>query len=143
MNKKLIWILLLLITIIMSSCTKQPTACIKEHCFEIEISKTQQTREIGLMHKEYMESNKGMLFIFDRPDNYPFWMKNTIIPLDIIWINSNQEIAHIEEAIPCKNDPCQIYNPNKKALYVLEINQGISKNYKFEEGNKVILKNIN
>jgi len=77
------------------------------------------------MFREKLDSNKGMLFIFDREGEYPFWMKNTLIPLDIIWINEKKEVVFISENTqPCEKDPCLSVNPGKNAEYILEVNGG-------------------
>jgi uncharacterized protein len=111
-----------------SPSTKQEI-CIKQFCFEIEIASTASERQLWLMYREYLGEWSGMLFVFPEPGIYPFWMKNTLIPLDMIWINSNNEIIDIQEAAPCTKDPCPSYPPKGTASYVLEINQGISKKY--------------
>ena len=51
-----------------------------------------------------------------------FWMKNTLIPLDMIWIDSDLTVVDIQYAVPCESDPCTIYTPAKEAIYVLEVN---------------------
>lgn len=91
----------------------------------VEIADTPQEREIGLMRRENLCENCGMFFIFENADYYNFWMKNTKIPLDIIFINSDFEIIDIISASPCGIDLCQTYTPKQKALYVLEINEGL------------------
>lgn len=79
------------------------------------------------MERENLDSNRGMLFIFDQESKHYFWMKNTLIPLDIIWINSNKEVVYMEKNVPaCQVDPCLSYGPDKEAKYVLEINAGQS-----------------
>ena len=69
-------------------------------------------------------------------------MKNTLIPLDIIWINENLTIVDIQTATPCKKEPCKIYSPADSANYVLEINAKKSKELGFETGTKVEIKNL-
>ena len=81
-----------------------------------------------------------ILFIFPKEDNYNFWMKNTLIPLDIIWISKNEEIVFIEKnVLPCKEDPCQIYTSPKKVLYVLEINSGQTEEIRINIGDKIMI----
>ncbi|MEK6889556.1 MAG: DUF192 domain-containing protein [Nanoarchaeota archaeon] len=112
--------------------------CLKETCFQVEIADTLELRQQGLMYREQLTSNKGMLFIFDEEGIYPFWMKNTLIPLDIIWINENKEVVYIQEnALPCKEEICTSYNPNKKAKYILEINSGLANKFNITMGNKL------
>ena len=89
------------------------------------------------MFRESMNLDKGMLFIFDEEKEHPFWMKNTLIPLDIIWINQDREIVFIEKnAQPCP-EKCKIIIPSKKAKYVLEINGGLADKIGIELGKKL------
>ncbi len=104
-----------------------PTKDIKVsgHTVHVEIANTNKTRQIGLMNRDSMPAQNGMLFTFDREGIYTIWMKNTRIPLDIIWIDSAYKIVYIKEnAQPCKNINCEIHAPTKKARYVLETNAG-------------------
>jgi len=103
-----------------------PQICCNWLCFDLELAQTDEEREQGLMQRNYLEGNKGMLFIFSDEGIYPFRMKNTLIWLDIIRLDSNFQIVDIQEAIPCREEPCSSYVPSFKAQYVLEINQGIS-----------------
>ena len=115
--------------------------CFKENCFIVEIADTDEKRAQGLMFRKYLEENKGMFFVFEEEGIYPFWMKNTLIPLDIIWINSNKEIVFIKEnALPCKVDPCESIDPKTNALYVLEVNSNIVKETGIKIGDKVRFK---
>ncbi|MBI9065985.1 MAG: DUF192 domain-containing protein [Salinivirgaceae bacterium] len=89
---------------------------------EIEIADTYESREQGLMHRKSMQENHGMLFIFDTEERQSFWMKNTNIPLDLIFVNNDLHIVHI-----VKN--CQPYSlkaiPSfEYARYVVEVNAG-------------------
>ena len=78
------------------------------------------------MFREKLEENNGMIFIFEQENEIAFWMKNTLIPLDIIFIGKNFKIVDIKNAVPCKQDPCQLYKPQKSAQYVLEVNSGFA-----------------
>jgi uncharacterized membrane protein (UPF0127 family) len=116
-------------------------ACINGNCFNIEIAESSEKRSRGLMYRENLDQNSGMLFIFDQEKEYSFWMKNTLIPLDIIWLNKDMEVVYIEENVqPCKKDPCRRYKPNKLAKYVLELNAGQTEKVGIKIGNKLILK---
>jgi hypothetical protein len=64
------------------------------------------------MHREHLPEKSGMLFVFQQSSPYGFWMKNTLIPLDMIWIDQNQKIIDIQQAIPCTADPCPSYKPS-------------------------------
>ncbi|MCK5332585.1 DUF192 domain-containing protein [Candidatus Parcubacteria bacterium] len=113
--------------------------CIENNCFLVEIANTYQKREKGLINRENMLSDSGMLFIFTRKGNHNFWMKNTLIPLDIIWIDENMKIIYIEKnAQPCNVEPCETFGPNQKAKYVLEINGGLVGEMEIEVGDVVV-----
>ena len=100
--------------------------CIWSHCFDIEVADNDLLRQQWLMYRQNLPSQSGMLFVFDQDRKYPFWMKNTLIPLDIIWINRENKIVDIKTVQPCTSDPCPTYEPSADALYVLEINAGLS-----------------
>jgi uncharacterized membrane protein (UPF0127 family) len=111
--------------------------CIKNSCFSVEIAATQSQRQYGLMDREHLDPDRGMLFVFENEGNHRFWMKNTLIPLDIIWVNSSQDIVHIERnAQPCTSGYCPSFDPGKNASYVLEINGGLSEKYSINVGDK-------
>jgi uncharacterized protein len=112
------------------SC-KQPVSmskvCFEDKCFNVEVVTTQKEMIKGLQFRQNLEENNGMLFIFSRVGIYRFWMKDTLIPLDIIWLNPKQEIVYLAKKVPpCRQDPCPSYSPETNALYVLEINSGLS-----------------
>ena len=129
MRKKILLIVILVIAAGAAAVLtkeKPNRVCFKNHCFDVELAKTAAEISRGLMFKENLGQNKGMLFAFEKESEYPFWMKNTLIPLDIIWINENKEVVFIEKnAQPCKKEICESINPGQKAKYVLEINKGL------------------
>lgn len=103
--------------------------CFGSNCFSIEVVDTPSTREKGLMNRSHLADDSGMLFIFDSEQIYPFWMKNTLIPLDMIWLDKDKKVVFIfNNAVPCEGDPCPIINPNIAAKYVVELNSGTAKN---------------
>ena len=114
--------------------------CFNEKCFEVEIADTDEERTKGLMFRKTLDENRGMLFIFEEERVYPFWMKNTLIPLDIIWLNRYGKVVFIAKVLPCEVEPCQIHNPEKEALYVLEVNSGISDEIGIKIGDTVKFK---
>jgi uncharacterized membrane protein (UPF0127 family) len=92
---------------------------------EVEVADTESERSKGLMDRETMEANKGMLFIFENDSFSGFWMKNTLISLDMIFIDNDEKIVYIEhEAQPCEEDPCRVYSPGVTYRYVVEVNGG-------------------
>lgn len=109
--------------------------CFKSKCFDVEIAENQEEWEKGLMFKESLDKNSGMLFVFPEEEIYSFWMKDTLIPLDIIWINADKEIVFIKrDAQPCLEEPCESFTPNEKAKYVLEMNAGMAEKVGLEIG---------
>lgn len=145
MDRRIALILLLLMFIIpVSGCLSRQGAadedmvCISGQCFTVEVVDTAGTRALGLMHRDSLDQDRGMLFIFDYAGTYPFWMKNTLIPLDIIWIGSDMRIVAISKNTPpCEADPCPLYEPGVKSLYALEINAGLSDMHGFDVGDSV------
>ena len=108
--------------------------------FKAEIADNFIERAKGLMFRKDMPQENGMFFVFPSENYYGFWMMNTSIPLDIIWIGSNKTIVHIEKnAQPCLLN-CTTYKPDEKAMYVLEINGNLAKKYDIKVGDKVSFK---
>lgn len=92
----------------------------------IEIADNDAERQMGLMNRSFMNNSQAMLFIFDVEEPQAFWMKNTIIPLDIIYVNSNKEIVSIAantEPYSEKSLPS-----GRPAIYVVEVNGGFAIN---------------
>lgn len=108
--------------------------CFDEICINAEIVDAPESRALGLMFREELGENEGMFFVFDKVGHYPFWMKNTLIPLDIIWLDSDYKIVHIAQAEPCEKDPCVVYDPVVDSLYVVEVNKGFSEEHGIEVG---------
>jgi len=101
------------------------TVCFGKNCFNVEIAKTVAQREAGLMNRAKLDKDKGMLFVFNKEGIHPFWMKNTLISLDIIWIGSNSKVVFIIQNVqPCTTLICPSVVPNLKAKYVIELNSG-------------------
>jgi len=136
-----LFILVIIITgvILINDNTKEQTkVCFQNHCFDVELAAEPQKLSRGLMFREQLDLDKGMLFIFEKEGEYPFWMKNTLIPLDIIWINENKEVVFISDNTqPCEDSFCPSINPEKNARYVLEINGGISRKINLVVGDKM------
>lgn len=91
----------------------------------VEVVSEPATRAQGLMFRSSLSENRGMLFLFPDAGEHSFWMKNTLIPLDIIWLDSGRTIVHIERDVPpCVADPCRSYSPASAAIHVLELAAG-------------------
>jgi uncharacterized membrane protein (UPF0127 family) len=101
----------------------------------VEVASDDPTREQGLMYRDHLAENRGMIFLFPQAGEYPFWMKNTLIPLDMIWMDAEHRIVHIAHDVPpCKADPCPNYPPNAKASSVLELATGVAAKHHLANG---------
>jgi len=100
-----------------------------------EVAANDELRAQGLMFRSFLRPGTGMLFFFPEEGEYPFWMKNTRIPLDIIWIDSGRRIGFIShDTPPCEIENCPSYPPHANAKYVLEIAGGVAKQHGLKVG---------
>lgn len=101
----------------------------------LELALTQEEISQGLMFRNSLPNDRGMLFLF-REERVPsFWMKNTLIPLDMVFLSADGVIVDvIHNALPCQADPCPQYVPRAEALAVLEVSAGVAKSQKLEAG---------
>ncbi|MFH1413380.1 MAG: DUF192 domain-containing protein [Candidatus Omnitrophota bacterium] len=112
-------------------------ACFKDVCIQAEVADNDLSRRKGLMFKESLSSDQGMLFIFDNEDIHSFWMKNMKFPLDIIWISEDKRTVYIKTDVePCK-EVCNTMIPKEKAKYVLEVNSGFVDTQEIKIGDQV------
>ena len=103
--------------------------------FSVEIADTPKKRETGLMHRKHLPSDHGMLFIYERPQTVQFWMRNTQIPLDIIFYADDGVIKFIHrDAVPFS---LQAVGPDQPVRFVLEINGGLSDKLTIKVGDKI------
>lgn len=116
---------------------KTDRICFKENCYKVEIARTQEEKEKGLMFWENLSKEQGILFINSEENIFSFWMKNMKFPIDIIWLNNNFEVVFIEKnAQPCGESECLNINPEKLAQYILEINAGEADRIGLQIGDK-------
>ncbi len=118
-----------------------PVVCFGDSCFDVEVVDDDLERAKGLMFRENMDEDKGMLFVFQNSGDYPFWMKNTILPLDIIWIDSDFRVVHI--ANNTEPQSLDIIYPSVESRYVLEINSGVAYKNGIDVGSIASIKGIN
>lgn len=149
MRKILIVFLIIFLLNFLISCAKNPEQNFKEVLIDngkelikinAEIADDKQEQANGLMFREKLNKNEGMLFVFENEEYQTFWMKNTLIPLDMIFIDENFEIVDIKNAVPCKEEPCALYKSSKPAKYVLEVNSNFAEKNGINAGDKIILK---
>jgi uncharacterized protein len=100
----------------------------------VEVAATDEERARGLMNRESLDEDSGMMFLFFEPTTSGFWMKDTLIPLSIAFFDHNGKILEILDMEPCKKDPCKIYDPGVKYSGALEVNQGAFDEWGVEEG---------
>ena len=103
--------------------------------YAVEIPRTPEARERGMMFRSRLPPRTGMLFVFETTGRYAFWMKNCLIALDLIWLDDTKRIvAILPDAPPCKADPCPIYQFDVPSRYVLEIAGGAAAREKLRLG---------
>lgn len=104
--------------------------------FDVEIADTDQSRMQGLMFRKSMKENQGMLFLMERNEPQSFWMKNTHISLDIIYVGEDKRVVSIQKnTLPFSEESLPSYKP---APYVVEVNAGLSDKLGIREGDQVV-----
>ena len=132
-TKITIWIILFILLLIVSFIIFKYEAwesetrkiCCNNTCFNLEIATDKESRQLWLMYRESLPENNWMLFVFEESWIHSFRMKNTLIPLAWIRLDSDLNIVDIIPMDPCKTEECEIYTPKSESQYVIEINQWI------------------
>lgn len=105
----------------------------------VEIADSTEERAKGLMEREKLPDGQGMLFVFTEEGQRVFWMKNTLIPLDLVFFNKDKEIVSVvQEMEPCKTAECPRYESGAPAMYALELPAGFVAKHKIALGDKLI-----
>jgi len=95
--------------------------------YQLEVARTPEEQAQGLMFRESLPEKTGMIFLFKEKDVHRFWMKNTMIPLDMVWMDAAGKVLFVSaDTPPCKADPCPSYGPDSPASQVLEIAGGLA-----------------
>jgi uncharacterized protein len=102
--------------------------------FSLEIAETPQSKAAGLMHRQVLEDNQGMLFLFDRPQEVSFWMKNVKQPLDIIFLLNGEVKAIAPNTPPCAGQECPLYSSGVAVNQVIEIKAGSALSLQLQKG---------
>lgn len=113
----------LLLLLFLIGCSSISYVEINGNRFNVEIADNELERSKGLMFRESLCEDCGMLFVYDENGERSFWMKNTLIPLKIIFIDENFIVTKVHDAVPCEKDICESYEGYGK--YVLEVNLNI------------------
>ncbi len=112
------------------------TVTIQNKPFQLEVATTEEQHARGLMFRTSMPADHGMLFVFDKPDTYSFWMHNTLIPLDIIFLDPSGKVVDIHTRQP-KDDTGM--PPRAPALFVIELNADTAKSLNLNLGDTIRL----
>jgi uncharacterized membrane protein (UPF0127 family) len=109
--------------------------------FSVEIADTQEEHALGLMFRDSMPPDQGMIFIFQDEAPRSFWMKNTRIPLDIMYFDKDLKLVSISaNTPPCRVSRCPSYPSTAPAMYVLELNAGVASELGVGPGDRLTLK---
>lgn len=108
----------------------------------LEVAKTSQQQAIGLMYRTSLPDDEGMLFNFNPPQPVAFWMKNTLIPLDMVFLRNGVVQTLIGNALPCKSDPCPNYPSSKTIDQVIELRGGLAAKLGLKVGDRVTIQEI-
>lgn len=106
--------------------------------FRVEVVDNDATRTRGLMFRERLDADAGMLFVFEAEQPLAFWMKNTLIPLDILYFdNDGVLVSMAERTPPCRSGSCPTYPSARPARFVLELNAGTAKSLGIRPGARI------
>jgi uncharacterized membrane protein (UPF0127 family) len=95
-----------------------------EAVLRVRIARTEDEREQGLMHVDSLPEDAGMAFVWDDPTDASFWMKDTLIPLSIAFVDASGRVESIREMRPCSSDPCPLYTSDGPFVVAVEANAG-------------------
>jgi len=135
-------ILLVAISIFLcSACmAREPSVVLKGQRFAVELAETQEKQALGLMFRDRLPDDRGMLFIFPSEGLRRFWMKNTRIPLDIMYFGADLKLVSVAENVqPCRTPRCPSYPSEGPARYVLELNAGKAEELGLQPGDPLEL----
>ncbi|MDQ3662158.1 MAG: DUF192 domain-containing protein [Actinomycetota bacterium] len=104
---------------------------------KVEVAQSAEQRSRGLMFRDSLPADSGMVFLFFEPRQGGFWMKNTRIPLSIAFFGESGEIVDILDMEPCRTEPCPIYTPDATYFGALEVNQGAFEEWGISEGDVI------
>ena len=119
---------------------KTPSVALHGKTFSTELALDDASREHGLMDRTRLAADHSMLFVFPQSEPRFFWMKNTLIPLDILYFDKDRRLISISaDAQPCKADPCKVYSSYGSTQYVLELAGGVAKKAGIQVGDELTI----
>ena len=104
---------------------------------KVELARTQAERQQGLMGRRSLGAKAGMVFLYSEPHRGGYWMKDTLIPLDIAFADARGKILRIFTMQPCRRDPCRIYDPGVAYRSALEVNAGAFRRWRVRTGDRI------
>jgi uncharacterized membrane protein (UPF0127 family) len=119
--------LVLLATVAPASHLTIPLTLPSGRVLQAEVMVSDEDRAMGLMFRPSLPADQGMLFVFEVADFHGIWMKNCRFPIDIVWLDEGHQVVYVTANVPpCKADPCPVYEPLRRANYVIELNAGVA-----------------
>lgn len=146
MKRKILIVLLVLaaaVVLIQGTGTEKrsnTTLKIGGETIKVEVANTSSERKQGLMYRRNLAEDRGMIFIYPEEGNRSFWMKNTHVPLDIIFVDADGSVINVEQADPqprTSDENLERYRSKRAAKYVIEVNQGFSRENNIKRGSEV------
>ncbi|MEJ2401810.1 MAG: DUF192 domain-containing protein [Xanthomonadales bacterium] len=122
-----------------SCMAREPHVVLNGEAFSVELAETRDKQTLGLMFRDELPDDHGMLFLFPVEAMRSFWMKNTRIPLDIFYFDEELRLINVQTARPCRVRNCPVYPSTAPAKYVLELNAGKAEELGAQPGDRLEL----
>lgn len=107
----------------------------------VECAATEEQRNRGLMFRSRLGDDEGMLFVFREESTPSFWMKNTFVALDLLFLDKDGRVVDLAEGLrPCTGDPCPVYSPSARSRYALEVASGTARRHGISRGDRIELR---
>ncbi len=132
----LIFAVFLIIIAGLSTVNYKAKVIVKNKLYIVEVANTTYFLEKGLSGHPPLKNDEGMFFVFQKPDKYGFWMKDMLFPIDIIWIDKDFKIIHIEKSVSPGTYP-KVFYPEADSLYVLEVSADEAEKLNLKAGDAI------
>jgi uncharacterized membrane protein (UPF0127 family) len=136
---------IVLVVVLLAACGPPPEAVLvvdasgDEVEIDVEVADTPRERAVGLMNREELDGDAGMVFLVPEPTETSFWMKDTLIPLSVAFWDREGRIFRILDMEPCRQEPCPFYEPGRPWLGAVEVNRGFFRDAGVRVGDRVRL----